>query len=383
MNHLQDTFDQLPQDFDRMAIWRGIEKPTRRFWLPHLFWTDLAVLCLIGLVWGIAAWMPSTPPGTSPHAPKQPLAAQAPRSQPVAAEAPPGIAHAPAGQIPAPRPQAAPPQTGRAIQAASPLPLPRALAAQLHPIPAGGIPTPLIREIPPQAVPAMAPTVQAPAPAPRFDPLPAPAPVFRNSLHLRLSAGQHRAVFSPAQPATLTWRAPFEQAQVDFGLGLRYERVLQRDFLLAFSAQYTLFKDNIQTTRLGTQLGQPVRIAYDLHNHYHVFAAQLALGKRMPAGPYFWDVLGGGGVKLYQVSEVDFFVGEGQLASEAQAQALYAPSPDLFFTAQTAVGRHLGHRLTIRLGAQAASGLDLSAATAPYQHRVLSLNAFVEAGWRF
>jgi hypothetical protein len=42
MKKLSEKFDRLPQDFDREAIWKGIEKPKRLFIYRPEFWTAFA-----------------------------------------------------------------------------------------------------------------------------------------------------------------------------------------------------------------------------------------------------------------------------------------------------------------------------------------------------
>ena len=60
MKNLSNKFDQLPQDFDREAIWNGIEKPKRSFLFGLKFWGIVAIFAF-----GAVAFYVFTPEVTS------------------------------------------------------------------------------------------------------------------------------------------------------------------------------------------------------------------------------------------------------------------------------------------------------------------------------
>jgi hypothetical protein len=164
---------------------------------------------------------------------------------------------------------------------------------------------------------------------------------------------------------------------------LKYELLVWQDFLISVSATYHLYKDKINADHVLKSAVQDSLISYRLHNHYHLFAGQIEVGRRFYQKNVFWDVRGGLGITYRQFVETDFFIQEGNLAERAQIEGDYRQRTDTFITGEAAVGKHLNSRLIIRMGVQFQSGRNLTHAQAGIQHRILSVNGFLEAGIRF
>lgn len=205
----------------------------------------------------------------------------------------------------------------------------------------------------------------------------------KQSLALCIDIGKHKSHFEAPSDENAALRSQLEMPQLDYGLGLRYEYLLKRSFFLSVSANYHLYKDKINTAYIRQSSGQDLLVDYRLHNHYHVFAGQLELGKRFSQRHFFWDVQGGLGLKLHQISEVDYFASEETLADATQIRITYRNTPDMFFTAQAALGKQLSHKTFVRLGIQAAPGLTLSASGSDVTHQIIPFRAFLEVGMRF
>jgi hypothetical protein len=207
----------------------------------------------------------------------------------------------------------------------------------------------------------------------------------RHSLALRAGLGSHFTSFSSSEDDNLDLRKGLEQNQMDYSLGLRYEYELRKNFFLSFSAGYQLFKDWIQTSyiRKGTGEDPNVLIEYDLFNHYHTFLSRAEAGKRFIQKDFFWDLSAGMGIKFHQISDVDFFVDKGQLAEQAEVEAIYQSSVNAFFTGQAAIGRYFGSRHFMRAGVQFNSPIRLTDSNADVNHQIIPLNGFVEVGMRF
>lgn len=203
------------------------------------------------------------------------------------------------------------------------------------------------------------------------------------SLSLYGGIGRHQTNFSTPEGGDMLWRSSLEKSQMDYSSGIRYEYLFGRDFLISLKGGYHLYKDKINTAALLDSMNQEVQIDFRLHNHYHVFSGHAELGKRIFFHEFFWDVMGGIGLKIYQISEVDYFTDEGQLASDAEILEMYTSSSDVFISGQTAIGRQVGDRLFIRIGAQACSRVELSGFQAQNAHRIFPANAFLETGIRF
>lgn len=201
----------------------------------------------------------------------------------------------------------------------------------------------------------------------------------KQSLALGVDIGRHHSRFDAPSDENASLRSQLEVPQLDYGLGLRYEHLLSRNFFVSVSANYHLYKDKINTAYIRPNL----QVDYRLYNHYHVFAAQLELGKRFFQRHFFWDVQGGLGLKLHQITEADYFVSEDMLADAEQIGHTYRNTPDLFFAAQAALGKKLGQKTFVRLGVQATPGLKLSASGAEMTHQITPFRAFIEVGMRF
>lgn len=205
----------------------------------------------------------------------------------------------------------------------------------------------------------------------------------KQSVALSIDIGKHTSHFEAPSDENEALRSQLELPQLDYGLGLRYEYLLKKSFFLSASANYHLYKDKINTAYIRQYPGQDLLVDYRLYNHYHVFAGQIELGKRFARRYFYWDVQGGFGLKIHQISEVDYFVSEQTLAEAEQISITYRNTPDMFFTAQAALGKQLGHRTFVRLGVQATPGLTLSASGSDLTHQINPFRAFIEAGIRF
>lgn len=203
--------------------------------------------------------------------------------------------------------------------------------------------------------------------------------VPKQSLALGVDIGRHQSYFDAPSDENAALRSQLEMPQLDYGLGLRYEYLLSRDFFVSVSANYHLYKDQINTAYTQPNL----RVDYRLYNHYHVFAAQLELGKRFFQRHFFWDAQGGLGLKLHQITEADYFMSEDILADASQISHTYRNTPDLFFAAQAALGKQLGQKSFARLGVQTTPGLRLSAPGSEMTHQIMPFRAFIEVGTRF
>ncbi|MEO1263506.1 MAG: hypothetical protein AAFZ15_32140 [Bacteroidota bacterium] len=205
----------------------------------------------------------------------------------------------------------------------------------------------------------------------------------RQSLAFRATIGTHFSDFSSSGKEEPALRNDLEKPQLDFGLSFRYEYILRQNFMLSASAGYHLYKDKIATAQIRKSGNQFERVDYKLYNHYHVFSGQVELGKRFYQRAFFWDVQGGVGLKFHQVSELNYFVSEKELASMEQVKNAYQNSADVFFTTQAAIGKHFGNRYFIRTGSQINAGIDLTSPQAVNRHRIIPINIFVELGMRF
>ncbi len=205
----------------------------------------------------------------------------------------------------------------------------------------------------------------------------------KQSLAFHAGVGIHDSDFSSSNEEELIWRNNLEKPQLGYSLGVRYEYTLRRNFLLSITAGYHLYKDKITTAHIHESPDLNLQTDYKLHNHYHVFSSQVEVGRRFYQKGFFWDINGGIGLKFHQVSEVDYFVSELELAEESRIKSAYQSSGDVFFTARAAMGKYLSNRLFVRTGTQINSGIDLTASQAGTRHRIVPVNVFVELGLRF
>lgn len=203
-----------------------------------------------------------------------------------------------------------------------------------------------------------------------------------HNLAIRAGIGSHFSDFISPDDGASEWRADLEKAQLDYSFGIRYEYVLKHDFYISLSAGYSLYKDRIEESFAREVDGEQVEVEYDLHNHYHLFTSELTAGKRFYQKEFFWDINAGVGVKVYQISEADYFTGEDQLADDELVQSLYESAPDVFFTTEAAIGRNISSRLYLRLGVQLRSRIELTSPDVQANHRILPMNGFLELGLR-
>lgn len=215
------------------------------------------------------------------------------------------------------------------------------------------------------------------------DQLPAIINPRRHSLSIRAGIGSHQSHFLSTLEESLAWANRQEKPQLGYNLGLRYEYLLKNNFLLSINGGYQLYKANINTRNLLDSMGQALQIDYDLYNHYHLFTGNLELGKRFHHETFFWDILGGLGLKFKQFSEVDYFIKEGELARKPLVKALYKNSGHVFYSLQTSFGKHLTDRIFIRVGAQAFSGFTLTGPQTTNRHLIIPFTTFLEAGVKF
>ena len=408
MKNLQEKFDQLPQDFDRMAIWKEIELPKRSFLQPKYIWSFLLGLAVVGLsVLGITHT--NTPDST-----------QATVAESFTLDETVGIGRTDGGIMRDKTGKLSKPNEGnvsKRIVQKSPPSRPSLSSKSAFSLNPGEEKESFLlersteskrqqvnrsREKEVNVLPniqrvelaqrengisilrshllnrALIPLKKAHDPlptTPNLDDLPPP----KHSLTLQAGLGMHRSHFSLANEGGTNWRKELEKPQLDYSLALRYERETKRHFLLSLTASYHLFRDQIQTSFLREQ----ALVEYDLYNQYHVFSTQFAVGKRFYQPAFFWDVMGGVGLSLAQVSDTDFFVAKDKLADEAYLNQVYDHSLSVYPTIQTAMGKHLGDRFLVRMGVQASAGLGMTNSNASNRHSLISIHAFLEGGVRF
>ena len=395
---LSHKFDHLPQDFDREAIWEGIEPPTRWSVVRNYVRLTLVAIVSAGLILVfVRSDDPVAKAGTSdlagtgePTAGKGYAVAEAKAPAPKSEAAP--------GRVPLPAPSDRSPKSTVAQVKNSDMAEGGLAGEPLEQVDRSHLKSPrpdrTINEYREENIehsieilPVLPFALQSSSENPldgirRVEVVKRPKP-GRHSLTFRAGLGTHGSRFSATEEEGAMWRRELEKPQLDYGLGLRYEFRMRHHFLLSISAAYRLYKEKITFSHIRESGGEAVRMEYELHNHYHVFSGQAELGKRFYQKHFFWDVLGGLGVKFFQVSEVDYFVGEGERATGQQINQAYQSTPDLYFTAEAALGKHLSDRLFLRMGAQAHSRMDLTAHEAEIRHRILPIQAFVEVGMRF
>jgi len=396
---LSHKFDHLPQDFDREAIWEGIETPTRWSVVRNYVRLTLVAIISAGLILVfVRSDDPVAKAGTSD------LARTA---EPAAGK---GYA-APEAKVPAPKSEAAPESVSLFSGPSDRSPKSTVAQVKNSDMAEGGLVVEPVEQVdrrhlkspPPdrtineyreeniehgiEPLPALPFALQSISKKPlsgirHIEVVKRPKP-GRHSLTFQAGLGTHGFRFSATEEEGAMWRRELEKPQLDYGLGLRYEYRMRHHVLLSLSAAYRLYKEKIIFSHIRESGGEAVRMDYKLHNHYHVFSGQAEVGKRFYQKHFFWDALAGLGVKFFQVSEVDYFVGEGELATAEQINRAYPNTPDLYFTAQAALGKHLSDRLFFRMGAQVHSRMDLTTQEADTRHRILPVQAFLEVGMRF
>jgi len=443
MSNLSEKFDQLPQDLDREAIWQGIEKPVRYgFMKPHLWGALITVATLVGILVlsnvqtpsqqpemsGVTTWVDSGEMAQIAAIPESRASQVQVESSSPSNE----LVVSNSNTFKSGNPQAK--NSSTTTSSSSSQLSQTTLAASLGKSVkrAEGASTNVSRESSNRDTsansfsPVKTDLEKAAGSAPSYQPIAtghltdtdhelrsmvtvdkipmgktllktsdkaiqAPLPTRievanrRTNLHnlsIRAGIGSHFSDFASPTDGVSDWRNDLEMAQLDYSLGLRYEYVLRHDFYLSLSAGYSLFKDRISTTFIREDAGEQIEVNYDLHNHYHVFAGALTAGKRFYQKEFFWDVNAGMGVKFYQVSEADYFVGEDELANRETVKGLYKSSSDLFFDGEAAIGRNLSSRLYLRIGAHISSRIDLTNTDSESLHKILPVGGFVEFGWR-
>jgi hypothetical protein len=402
MKKIAEKFDELPQDFDREAIWKGIEKP-KPVWIStslgkvvsFLALGSVAALVVLSLsnqadyqkavtpsiLATAVSQLPTIPhdqPKTATTAtenvplPDSPQARLYSSSEPVAA-------HEMSSAITLDSPQASTNAREGASQEGN------LLADERDPIPTGTSPA---KGLLPNHLEALPVTfhlleTQPNLPAIEAQTSTSSPDTLRQSLAIRTGIGWHRSHFSTTNEEVLPWRNTLEAPQLDYSFGLRYEWQLKHQFLVSLTASYHLFKDEIRTTTTLDSISQEWDLEYKLHNHYHLFTSQLEFGKRFDQGVFFFDIQAGIGAKFLQIAEVDYFVEEGVLDSQVVIDRNYQNAANLFFTGQAALGKSLTEQSFLRIGAQFYSGITLTQPQADFSHRIVPIQLFCEVGMRF
>jgi hypothetical protein len=402
MKDIAEKFDHLPQDFDREAIWNGIEKPKRRFPFRAYYWA--ALFGLVGICC-VCYWItvpPEAAVNTFEHAGldlntvvlEKEVVPRAEAATPeldlaTATATPPSIAtiqnratHNPAAipilasqettinqMLPFERTELlASERTHRERLRLPAMPLDSQLTGAIDLLP--GKKQLLVIGMDQlfsngQAVSEIRPKKK------------------RHRLALQAGIGVHGTRYSSTTEEALSWRNDLEKPQIDYSLGLRYEYALTRKLFLSASTTYQLYKDQISTTYVREARGQDTLINYQLYNHYHLLSGQLAAGRRFYQPGFFWDIQAGIGLTYHQVAQVDYFVGAGELADQRQVAQDYQNLADVFYTGQIAIGKQLTSRFYARAGGQISSRKTLTASRAATRHRIFPVNAFLELGIRF
>jgi hypothetical protein len=403
MKKLSEQFDNLPQDFDREAIWSGIEKPKPLFFFRPSFMATFLAGTAAALLF---VFNPLKPTPHQPNATESVEVTAANTMPTLSTSHLEGSATNPIPTNPTKESIAASFSTAEAtptyqeetgfssemVQKNAELRSETEGAANANtPVNKSLTPALPIQPSAPKQLPSISATSFSANSdlAGRLSPAPPqikPAPRHgKHRLALRGGVGFHTIHFSTNNETDPAWRNQLEKTQLDYSLGLRYEYAFEQNFLLSLTASYQLIKDQIQTEYIRQTPLQDYLINYQLHNHYHLFSGSLELGKRFYQKRFFWDVQGGVGITLHQISEVDFFVGEGELADEIQIANTYpaAPAKDVFFTGQAAIGKHLNSRLFARTGVQIQSARDLASPQEGIRHRIVPFQVFMEVGYRF
>ena len=401
MRNKSELFDQLPQYFDREAIWEGIEKPKRRPFFQIYFWGASAVIVFAALFFlyfqndtslpGIetpSASMITNSPGTSSTVVRNgesPVEKDKPQEESIATLPATAtnkyqnrnqysndqILGTASGQA----------QTGQVLTIE--VPAPENVAQNAIPnLSFSPDNTDLLIKPLPSLLRPLETKVKKVRPVEVFSSY-RDRKRGRQSLALRGSIGMHRTRFTALNEDDSKWRSDLERPQVDYGFGLRYEHVLRRDFFVSLTANYNLYKEQINTDLLRQLVNQDVQVEYRLYNHYSVFAGQLEVGKRFYQRAFFLDLNVGAGLNLHQIYEVDYFVGKDQLAAETQIRRDYQHNTNAYLTGGASIGTYLGQRLFVRAGTQFNSGFKLTTAKAKVQHRITPFNAYLEIGMRF
>ncbi len=205
----------------------------------------------------------------------------------------------------------------------------------------------------------------------------------RHAAAINVGIGRHRSIFTSSDEGAEKWRADLEKAHLDYSLGLRYEYMFRNGWLISASAGYQLFKERINNSFIREQAGEKTLVNYRLDNHHHVVTGQIEAGKRFHHKGFFWDIVGGVGLPLHQVTEADYFISVGKLANEAQVHSDYSSSGNTFFSGQAAIGKYFGSHFFSRAGVQVYSPLELSSSQATIRHRILPARFFLEIGTQF
>lgn len=205
----------------------------------------------------------------------------------------------------------------------------------------------------------------------------------KNRVAFLMGLGQHQSDYSSLNESINSLRNSLEKEQWDISIGLSYERVLKKDFFLSFSFNYNLYKDKINTTYVDDASDNPVEIDYELYNHYHVFSGNVGFGKRFVFRQFFFDLSGGGGMAITPFNELDYFVEEGTLASVQDIENNYRKVLPAYFSGKAAIGRRVSSRHFIRAGVEWKSNLQLTKNTATVNHNIRPVHFFLESGIHF
>lgn len=385
MKNLSEKFDQLPQDFDREAIWKGVEKPVLQPVLHRYSWGGLSLIASAAL---FVVLLFDNSPVSKPETTDTVIEASLQEEATVVLSGP--EAPGPGFESGAQRDVIFSETTNHPgeIRETEQNPL---YGIGSNTKSQEGILSPGGQEHDKKVGKAEAlPALLLPLKSSQENVFPLHEGKIlvrqkgaRHRLAVQAGIGTHRLDFLSSGVEGPAWRSNLEKPQLDFGLGIRYEYALRHNFLLSFSAAYRLYKDQITTAHIRESIYRAVQIDYDLHNHYHVFSGQVEMGKRFFQKAFFWDISGGLGLKFNQITDVDFFVGAGELAGEEQVKSTYQRPTDVFLTAQAALGRQLSDRLFVRMGTQVHSAIELTAPQAQIRHRLVPIHVFLEAGIRF
>ena len=442
MKNLSEKFDQLPLDFDREAVWQGIEKPTGFFYVRIYLWKALGLMGAGSVIIGSLLFYSGffAAPSSSQNLSKGQLNRNKPSTKMAASSATTNtpltkptieledskktgrtltstqvnqLDQTRTGNHPTHAESSTPPEPNQA-EATPSAPM-QTILPETNPIynqedlisTTVDTPQPVERE-PSQAL-ALFLTEQASSriPVQTFalaPPLPAPKtmldtihyphseatqPVspknhpFIHTFSVRGGIGSHQSQFTGDGKTGLALRSGLERPQVDYHLGLRYALQIKNGFFLALAGNYHLYKEQIATTYWRASTEEDILVTYQLYNHYHLFSGQLGLGKRFQQKTFFIDLQAGLGLTMHQAVETDYFTEEGQLASEAEILAAYTNTNNLFWTGEAAIGKYIGDRWAVRMGPQFNASLILTGTTSTTQHRLSSYLLFVEFGTWF
>jgi hypothetical protein len=203
-----------------------------------------------------------------------------------------------------------------------------------------------------------------------------------NRINIFAGIGKHGTQFLSTE-GDASLRTELEKPQIDFHLGLSYERLLQRGIFLSIGADYSLYKDKIITAFQRLQGNKWERLDFSIYNHYHVFSANLLIGKRLPLGGFFLDFSGGAGFNFLQLQDVDYFSDAGVSVNSSEITRDYTGNTSFFFLGRAAIGKQINQRISLQTGLQYKSWVNLTNPAADIRHRIQPFSWYVACGYGF